>query len=248
MKKSIKIIAIALVTIIILLIATPLLFEKQITEMVKTEINNSVNAKVTFSDLSISLLKNFPNATISISDLTVLPNKSFENDTLISVESIELKTGLMDIMEDKPQINSIYIGRGLVNLITSKEGLTNYDIGKTSETAPKETTQEKGSELALEIENYSLENIDFNYIDNSSNMKVLLKDINHTGSAELKGESILLDTESTVDSFSFLMDDVAYLNSVFIDLTAGLDLDLKNMNVCVCVCSCLCLLYDTCRI
>ena len=229
MKKSLKIVSISILAIFILLLAIPLLFEKQITEFVKSEINNNVNAKVSFDGLSISLLKNFPSATISINNLLVVPNKSFEKDTLIALDILQLKTGLLDLTKDKPQINSVVISNGTINLITSKDGSTNYDIGKTTDNVPVEKTNTNDSEFALEIESYALENIDFNYIDNGSNMKALLSNINHSGSAELKGESIFLNTKSTVDNFSFLMGDVAYLNSVNINLKAGLDLDLNQM-------------------
>ena len=229
MKKTIRILLILFIALFVILLATPLLFEKQITELVKSEINKSIEAKVSFSDLNISLLKNFPNATIGISDLSITPHKNFEKDTLIYFQTIELKTGLFDVLQTKPKIKSISLKTGIVNLITDINGNTNYDISKPSTNTENSDTTNEASELALEIENYSLQNIDFHYIDNQGQMKALLNDINHLGSAELKGNLILLNTKTTVNDFSFFMGEMAYLNSVNIDLKAGLGLDLDKM-------------------
>ena len=71
MKKALKITGITLLIILALLIAIPFVFQSQIKGMVKRVINENLNAKVEFSDLSLSLLRSFPQAHVSVSDLTI---------------------------------------------------------------------------------------------------------------------------------------------------------------------------------
>ena len=211
-----------------LLIGIPLLFKKQITEIVTAEINRSVNATVTFQDANISLLKKFPNATISISDLLIVSDSSFANDTLLNIKSIDLKTSLFDVFQKGPNIKSIAIENGFVNLISNREGQTNYTIFRNKEKSI-EAEATDATNFSLHVDSYQLKDINLQYVDQKSNLHLEIQNINHEGAAQLKGEQIYLQTQSNIDKLSFKMADIIYLNSVSANLKAGLELNLKTM-------------------
>jgi len=212
----------------VLLIGIPLLFKKQITEIVTAEINRSVNATVTFQDANISLLKKFPNATISISDLLIVSDSSFANDTLLNIKSIDLKTSLFDVFQKGPNIKSIAIENGFVNLISNREGQTNYTIFRNKEKSI-EAEATDATNFSLHVDSYQLKDINLQYVDQKSNLHLEIQNINHEGAAQLKGEQIYLQTQSNIDKLSFKMADIIYLNSVSANLKAGLELNLKTM-------------------
>jgi hypothetical protein len=212
----------------VLLIGIPLLFKKQITEIVTAEINRSVNATVTFQDANISLLKKFPNATISISDLLIVSDSSFANDTLVNIKSIDLKTSLFDVFQKGPNIKSIAIENGFVNLISNREGQTNYTIFRNKEKSI-EAEATDATNFSLHVDSYQLKDINLQYVDQKSNLHLEIQNINHEGAAQLKGEQIYLQTQSNIDKLSFKMADIIYLNSVSANLKAGLELNLKTM-------------------
>ena len=60
MKKALKITGIVLLILLAVAFIIPIAFKKQITELVKKEINKSLDAKVDFSDVSLSLFGHFP--------------------------------------------------------------------------------------------------------------------------------------------------------------------------------------------
>ena len=62
MKKVLKIVGISFLIIVLLLVASPFVFQNKIKGMVKTFINQNVNAKVDFSDVSLSFISSFPKA------------------------------------------------------------------------------------------------------------------------------------------------------------------------------------------
>ena len=62
MKKKLKIIGISFLILLLLLIASPFIFQSQIKDMVKNFINNNVNAKVEFNDVDLSFIRSFPQA------------------------------------------------------------------------------------------------------------------------------------------------------------------------------------------
>ena len=71
MKKALKIFGITFLIVIALLIAIPFVFQGQIKGMVKQFINDNLNAKVEFSDVSLSFLRDFPQAHVSVTDLVI---------------------------------------------------------------------------------------------------------------------------------------------------------------------------------
>ena len=69
MKRFIKILLGAICVIFILLLLLPSLFEGKIETIVKKEINKSVNARVDYSNLSLSFLRNFPNISFRLDSI-----------------------------------------------------------------------------------------------------------------------------------------------------------------------------------
>lgn len=82
MKKKLKIVGISLLILIALLIASPFIFQNQIKDMVRTYINQNVNATVTFDDVNLSFISSFPQANVTLDNLTITTFEPFKNDTL----------------------------------------------------------------------------------------------------------------------------------------------------------------------
>ena len=99
MKKALKIIGITLLIIIALLIAIPFAFQGQIKDMVKRFINENVNAKVEFSDVSLSLLKSFPNAHVNVSDLIITNFEPFKDETLATAKDISFTMSVKELFK-----------------------------------------------------------------------------------------------------------------------------------------------------
>ncbi|WP_139958343.1 AsmA-like C-terminal region-containing protein [Flavicella sediminum] len=230
MKKAIKIITIVFLSIIVLLITIPFLFKSQIEEIITKEIKNTLTADVSFDSFSISLLKNFPSATIILSDFSIVPKAPFDETPLFSSETILLETNLSDLISQQPKVKNISISNAQIAILTNKEGAVNYNIVKDTGATVEETSNES-SNFSLEIENYSLSNIDFLYKDDSSDMSVVLKNLNHTGTGKYIDNSMLLNTNSTLESFTFSMGEIPYLNKVTINWNAVLAIDLNSLKV-----------------
>lgn len=60
MKKVLKITGITLLVLLLVLFTLPFLFKGKIISLVKSEINKTINARVDFSDIDISLIRRFP--------------------------------------------------------------------------------------------------------------------------------------------------------------------------------------------
>src|SRR5512143_3862511 len=100
-KKTLKITGISLVSITALAFVLPLIFKKQITALVKTQINKSINANVDFKEVSLSLFRHFPRITISLNDLSVVGKDDFSSDTLLSVKTLDASANLVSVIKGK---------------------------------------------------------------------------------------------------------------------------------------------------
>ncbi|GAL61008.1 AsmA-like C-terminal region-containing protein [Algibacter lectus] len=229
MKKVLKITGFTILTVLILLIAIPFVFQGKIQGIVKQFINDNVNAQVEFSDVSLSFIRSFPEAHVGINDFVITNFEPFKGDTLVAAKSIAFTVSIPELFktagEEPIVVNSIFVDEAMITLKTNAEGQTNYDIAKASET--ETTTDTTGSSFAFSIDDYSIKNSGFDYIDESSKMMMQISELNHTGSGTFSGETSELDTE-TEANVSFTMDGTNYLNHNAIKLDALIDLDLTN--------------------
>ncbi|MEM5540633.1 AsmA-like C-terminal region-containing protein [Olleya sp. AS48] len=230
MKKKLKIAGISLLILVALLIASPFIFQSQIKDMVRNYINESVNAKVTFDDVDLSFIRSFPQANVTLDNLTISNVAPFENDTLAKVQILSLDMSIKELFKNASEepiiINSIAIDNAFVNLKTNKDGAVNWDIAKASDT-PTTDNNSSSDGFVFDIENYSISNSAFNYLDETNNTIFKITNLNHSGNGTFSGDVSELDTK-TEANVTFSMDGTEFLSNNSLKLDALIDLDLTN--------------------
>ncbi|WP_026712035.1 AsmA-like C-terminal region-containing protein [Flavobacterium filum] len=226
-KKILKGLGIFLLVAIIALAAAPFLFKDKIKELVLKSINENVDAKVAFDDVSLSLFKSFPRANVTIDKLSIINKAPFEGDTLFYSGQLNLKMSVKELFksEGEPmELESFSSVDGLVNIIFNKDGIGNFDI------ALKKDKEEKASEnkpFAMNIQSYSVENLKFTFTDQSSNINMTIDKIHHTGKGNFAASKLDLVTK-TEAVLNLDMDKTNYMKNVSLNLDAILGIDLDN--------------------
>lgn len=228
MLKKIILITVGIILFVIgSLFAIPYFFKDQIKAKIIAAINQKVDAKVNFSDADLSLFKNFPNANVTIEKLAIINKAPFEGDTLIALGELNLKMSVKELFkgDNEPiNIDGISSKDGLINIIFNKDGIGNYDIAIKDNKAAEES---KSKPLALNIQNYKIENFQFRYFDESSKIKMLIDSLNHEGTGNFAASKLDLNTKSTA-KISLDMDKVNYMKNVALTLDAVLGIDLEK--------------------
>ena len=227
LKKALKIIGIILLLFVGSLFAIPYFFKDQIKAKILNAINQKVDAKVNFADADLSLFKNFPNANVTIEKLAIINKAPFEGDTLIALGELNLKMSIKELFKgDNEAINidGISSKNGLINIIFNKDGVGNYDIAIKDD---KKTDDSKSKPLALNIQQYQIENFQFRYFDEASKIKMVIDSLNHKGTGDFAASKLDLDTHSTA-KISLDMDKVNYMKNVALTLDAVLGIDLEK--------------------
>lgn len=228
LKKVFKWSAIILAILVTILAVTPYLFKDKIQSMIANTINDSVNATVTFDNVGISLFRNFPKASLTIDKIVVKNHTPFKGDTLFYADQVNLKMSIGEIFKDASEtldINSFSIINSNLNIHTNKDGIGNFDIAKKTDVVTTEVTN--SNTISLSIQDYNIENLLFTYTDDSSKMKLVLKDLNHTGNGDFTEEILDLDTK-TKAIISMEMNEASYLKNVSLSLDATFGINLKN--------------------
>jgi uncharacterized protein involved in outer membrane biogenesis len=131
MKKLLKILAVIVIAIVVLLITLPWIFKDKIVSVVKSEINKQVNATIDFDKVSLSLIRNFPDFSLGFDGLSVINLAPFDGDTLAYIGSLRLTIDLYSVMKGEAyELKRISVHESEIRLLTSKDGVVNWDIVK----------------------------------------------------------------------------------------------------------------------
>lgn len=230
MKKVFKIIGITLLTILILLIVLPFVFQSKIKEIVKRTINENLNVHVEFSDVNLSFIRSFPQAQVNVNDLVITNFEPFKDETLATAKSISLNMSVKELFKkasDGPiVINTIKLNEALISLKTNIRGETNYDILK-DKNVKENTDQDTSSEFTLDVKNYAIENSAISYLDEVSQTTFYITELYHSGKGKFSETISELDTK-TEARISLKIDSTEYLSNNDLKLDALIDLDLTN--------------------
>ncbi len=228
LKKILKITGIVLLVLIIALFAIPYFFQDAIKAKIAASINENLDATVSFSDADLSLFRSFPQANVSIQKLLIINKAPFAGDTLVSLGEITLDMSIKELFKPAAEpidIESFYSKNGFVNILFNKDGIGNFDIALKN--ADKNDDNGKSDPLSLKIKKYQVENFRFKYFDQSSQIKLLVDSLNHSGTGDFTASKLDLVTESKA-KISLDMGKTNYMNSVPLTLDATLGIDMEQ--------------------
>ncbi|WP_425235897.1 AsmA-like C-terminal region-containing protein [Ulvibacterium sp.] len=227
-KKVLRILAIFLLLVIALLVAIPFFLEAKIGDILKNNVNANVNAHLDFTNARLSLLGSFPNAEVTLENVTLLTNAPFEGDTLFAARMIGLKMGLGELFKsqgDPIGIKNFQVDGAQLNIKIDSAENANYDIAKKSEV--EDVAEQPTDGFSFNLESYGITESQVSYTDLATGIRLLLSDLQHSGTGDLSLETSELDTQ-TQAGVTFGMDGTNYLNENKLKLDALIGIDLKE--------------------
>ena len=229
LRKTLKITGIMLLVLIAAAFLIPILFKKQITDLVKKEINKALIAKVDFKDVSLSLFRHFPKVSISLDELSVAGINEFEKDTLISAKTLDASVNLISAIKGKDiKVYGVYLESPRIHALVNKNGKANWDIAKEAGDT-KTRSDSSASEFKMNLKRYKISNGYILYKDESSNMSAEISGLNHEGSGDFTSDIFTLSTKTEVGAANFMYASIPYLNKTKTDIDADIKID-NNTN------------------
>jgi AsmA protein len=164
----------------LLLLVVPSIFEEQIANALRQEINQNLDAEVTFTDAHINLWRNFPQFTASLDNFAISGKNEFRGDTLIAAQELRLvlSTGRF-LFEEGIEIKHLTIRQPDIFVSVLHNGRANYHIAKDD---AADTT----SNVTLDIESWEVEDGRLTYHDRDNGILVKAERISLNGGIALK--------------------------------------------------------------
>ena len=229
MKKIILIVAIIFIVLLGSAILIPILFKAPLMEKVKTAINENVNARVEFTDFNLSLFKAFPKVQAEIVGLTITGKEQFQGDTLVSIGSLATNLSLRDLLNSsKLKISFIKVDKANIYLLSTLDGLTNWDIAlPDQDSIPADTTQ---SDMALSLQSIEVRDLNLTYKDEASTTVIQLKNADMDASGDVDGTLTRFKLKSEIGEFVLEYDSVKYISNTTLKAESELTADYEKMN------------------
>ncbi len=229
MKKALKWTGIVLGVLFILLLIAPFLFKGKIESAIKQAANENLNARINWSGVSLSLIRNFPNLRVSVEGLTVDNTIApFDSVRLASIGSLEVVVDVKSLFGDEIVVKRFGLVDPVLDIRFAEDGSSNIDIAKADTTATQETATEEGGAFKMKLKEYYITNGKINYDDRTMPMIMKFEGLNHEGSGDFTQDLFKLVTTTHADKATFWFDGITYLNEVKADLQADIDMDMKN--------------------
>ncbi len=228
MKKALIGIGIFFGILLAAAIIIPIVLKEPIKKKVLEEANKNLNAKINFSDVSLSLFRSFPDLFVGVEDLSVIGVQEFEGDTLVYLQTLGLDVNIMSAISGAPVINHINLTDGLVSATVLKGGKASYDIVPPSEDSAEAPASEPTA-FQLKLKKFSIENVEVRYDDREGGTELTAAALNLELSGDFTADNTSVDTEVTMDKLTVVSGGIPYLSRVELELKAEVDADMKNM-------------------
>ena len=228
-KRILKIAGISLLVLLGLLIAIPMFLESKIGDIIKNNVNNSVNADFDFVAADLSLIKSFPNANVQLEDISLVNKGTFEGDTLFSGKKVALTMALKELFKGAGTpiaVKSLNIEGAHLNIHVDAEGNANYDIAKETATTGDPENSDTAN-FTFNLQGYEITDSRVFYQDDATGVGLQVVDIEHSGSGDLSLETSELQTV-TEALVSLELDSINYLNRNKVKLDALIGIDLRE--------------------
>lgn len=225
-KKILKISGISLLVLLVIAFTLPFIFKGKIIKIIKAEINNSLNAKVDFADVDLSLFRRFPKLSVGLNNFYIAGIGEFEQDTLMQAQKIDVSLNLMSIIKgNEIKVHSIVLKEPSIYAIVHSNGAANWDIVKPQ---TQSSTDTSSGNLQLNLEKYNIKNGNILYRDDASAMLAKITNLNHEGSGNFIADIFTLTTNTTADAVDFSYGGIPYFNSVKTTIDAAFEVNTQN--------------------
>lgn len=230
MGKVVKFLGVIILLLLVVLIAAPVIFKKDIVQLVKDTANEELNATIDFGDFDLTLISSFPNFTFSIEDVSVANIGTFEGDTLFSAKELSVGLNLMSVIKgEQYKINTISIDHPRIKAIVLKDSTANWDIAKPStDTTGTATEETESAPFKMSLKKFEILNAYVIYDDAVGGVYADIKGLTHSLSGDFSSDNFVLETLTEIASLSVKSGGVGYLSKVKVRIKADLDADMVS--------------------
>lgn len=231
MKKTLKTAGVAVVILLAALLILPAALKGKIAQIVKTEANNMLTARLDFDDLDISLLRHFPQASLDLNGLTLVAAGRFEGDTVVAARRISILVSPFSLLGDGGfEVGKVLLDRPEIYGHKAEDGSVNWDVMKPSETVEEEASEDAGtSAFRLSLKDVRINEARLRYVDDSTRMVAAVDPLTLRLKGDLSAARSVLGLTVSAENVRYESEGKRLVSGVDIGLKADVDADLEKM-------------------
>ena len=212
-KKIFKVLSIIIVVFYSLCIAFTWFFGEEIEGIILSKVNSKLKNDISIDNIDFSLVSNFPSASVTLSNILILDSQPENLDSLLFSKEAVIKLNIFDIITKNFSISDISFKQGNIKIRHTKEGNTNFDIFRSTESNNK-----------LNIENIELDNCNLLYENSNEGNKfkfiISIADI----SLYINENQKKIELNTKMYSENLIIDSLEYLNNRDVKIDANINL------------------------
>lgn len=234
MKKFVKVLITVVVVILAVALIVPIALRGKIADIVKTEANAMLKARLDFEKLDISLLRHFPNASVELKGLMLVgEGEPFAGDTIVAARRISVVVNLMSLFGDSGfEVTKVILADPALHARKLADGRVNWDVMKPSDEAPatagETVAEEGGSSFRLSVRDFRISGATIRYEDDSTRMRFSTDPLTLRLRGDMSADRTNLDLRLTTARTNFVSGGIPLLSDAEAELVAVIDADLRN--------------------
>lgn len=189
--------------------------KKEMLQSLNTELNKNINGSLTIGDMEVAFLRSLPRLSLNLKNV-IIRDSLFEKHkhTFLQAEDFYIAVNALALLHGTIEIKKIDIKNASVDLYTDKNGYSNSDVFKKSE------SKNEGENGALpELKKFSLDHVSF-AIDNQSKKKLFhfnIDDLDGDLDYTAEGFNAKLNLSTLVKSMAFSTDRGSFLKDKLVE-------------------------------
>lgn len=221
LKTAGKFIGLSLLGMLFLGVIIGFFYEKEIKQLVITELNKNIDTKIHTEEFDFSVISHFPQASFELNKVIIEEVTDEEKkDTLLYAKKLTLLFKLTDIFNKNISVNKIIVEDGNINIRIDKAGKGNYRFWK-------ESNDSTGSGV-IDLQKVFLKNVALKYIDRKSHQDYALLAKDAELSCRFAGDEFSLKTIADLFVEKLFVHDVNYADNKEVHLQSGLNVNTKT--------------------
>lgn len=205
--------------------AAPMIYGDEIRAEVSKQLDQVVDADVTFGDIDLSVFRDFPKLSVVVDDIAVDGRGKFDSLRLAGIGELAVSIDFWSAIGDGPvEIKKVSLIEPLLNVMVLPDGTTNTDILRNINEATEAQSESDGA-VSIQLDEYEIKNGTMTYDDRNGGTFLTMTGLNHNGSGDFQASNFALDTETMIEALTVKSGGVTYLRDATVDYDAILNVD-----------------------
>ncbi len=222
-----KIAGIILVLILLSLTFWPQLLHEKIESLTREQIEQRIDADVTFSHLYVSQWQKFPSLTFSLRDLVII-TRGEDRDTLLAAQEIAASINAWRLVtKGGIDITSLAFTKPRIVAHVERDGTTNFSIFKSS----PDSASSSAAPISLQLDEITIDDAHIHYADEVAGTTFVTQEFSFNGKGDLSSTLFDMRAEVKTESATLTLEKRPYFENKKIDLSLLLSVDKVNRSL-----------------